>query len=45
MQTAAAIDYKPSPMEITKEEFEHISDPIGKIIVADYIKRGYWTLV
>lgn len=32
-------------MEITKEEFENIPDPIGKLLVQDYIRRGYWTVI
>lgn len=38
-------DYIPPRMEITQDEFNHIKDPIGKMLVQDYIRRGYWTVI
>ena len=38
-------EYVPQKMEITREELQHIADPIGRLLVEDYIRKGHWTVI
>lgn len=35
----------PPPLELTREELQHIPDPIVRMLAEDYVRRGFWKIV